>query len=141
MKLTIYGAPRTKKNHGYVAVTTDKLGRKRRTHQPSKAWQKWAKTAVIETSTEDRDVFGVSWGAIQISVPVNCCAIFYCDRKSRTGKPISDAVGHYQGLADLLERRGIVADDCWIVSWDGSRVRYDKDNPRVEVELVPVEES
>lgn len=129
MKLTIYGAPRTKKNHGYVAVTTDKLGRKRRTHQPSVAWKRWAKTATISTEVE----FGPDRCAT-IICPVNCCAIFYRDRN------VGDAVGYYQGLADLLEKRGIVANDKFITQWDGSRLRKDKDNPRVEVELVPVEE-
>lgn len=121
MKLTIYGAPRTKKNHGFVA----KVGG-RRLHMPSKAWQIWMKTAEIVYAG------GV---AGPITTPVNCCAIFY--RHALVG----DAVGYYQGLADLLEKRDVVADDRFIISWDGSELRKDKDNPRVDVELTPVEES
>ena len=127
MKLTIYGAPRTKKNHGYVAVAGG-----RKFHMPSKAWQKWEKTAEVFYGGHR---LGPHAWPYPIDSPVNCCAFFYRDRNT------GDAVGYYQGLADLLQKRGIVANDKWIVSWDGSRLRKDKDNPRVEVELVPVEES
>ncbi len=127
MKLTIYGAPRTKKNHGYTAKVRGRDGRTRRYHMPSAAWQKWAKTASIE----GWDPVPAMW---TIAHPINCQAIFYRDATR------GDAVGYYQGLADLLEQRGVVADDRWIVSWDGSRLDKDKDNPRVEVELVSVED-
>jgi hypothetical protein len=47
-------------------------------------------------------------------------------------------VGYYQGLADLLESRGILANDKHIVSWDGSRLLKDAARPRVELILTPV---
>lgn len=49
-----------------------------------------------------------------------------------------DLVGYLQGLADLLEKRGVVANDKWIQSWDGSRLAKDKANPRVELTLTPL---
>jgi hypothetical protein len=49
-----------------------------------------------------------------------------------------DAVGYYQGLADLLEKRGVVANDRLIMSWDGSRLLKDSANPRVELTLEEV---
>lgn len=108
---------------------------------PSKQWRNWVK----ETS------FG--WIApypwIPIREPVNCMAIFYRQ------KNIGDAVGFYQALADLLEicqdckqkkrkcqcyqfGARVLDDDKWIVSWDGSRLSKDKDNPRIEVLLTDV---
>ena len=95
---------------------------------PSKAWSKWLKNAVIVSSAPTR-----AYPEIQpIAYPVNCRAIFYRDRRD------GDAVGYYQGLADLLEKRGVDEDDKWSVSWDGSRLDCDRDRPRVEVELEPL---
>jgi len=61
--------------------------------------------------------------------PVNVGAIFY--RQTACG----DAVGYYQALADWLEGAGVVENDRWITSWDGSRMRKDSANPRVDVEI------
>ena len=107
IRLTVTGAPRTKKNSGRIDT--------RRGYPiifPSKAWEKWLKTAVIVSGSPDSPLSFHS----EIAYPVNCRAIFYRDRR------IGDAVGYYQGLADLLEKRGVVKDDKWIVSWDGSRL-------------------
>jgi hypothetical protein len=109
VRFTIMGSPRTKKNHGWRT----KHGK----HMPSKAWAKWAAWAELDGAP-----FGILWD-------VNCKALFYRDAKR------GDAVGFYQGLADLLEKRGVVVNDKQLVSWDGSRLLKDKDNPRVEVEL------
>ena len=65
-----------------------------------------------------------------IAASVSCSAIFYRDADR------GDLVGYMQGLADLLEKRGILKNDRQIVSWDGSRLALDRDNPRVEVLLV-----
>ena len=75
--------------------------------------------------------------------PYNCKAIFYRSRR------IGDAVGYYQGLADLLQDKNlstmrgvtlnVLTDDKWIQTWDGSRLEIDREKPRVEVELTPME--
>lgn len=64
--------------------------------------------------------------------PLNCAAIFYRDAER------GDAVGYYQALADILQKAGVVADDKWIVCWDGSRLKKDSKNPRVEVTITEV---
>ena len=69
---------------------------------------------------------------IVIYISPSCAALFY--RQKRIG----DANGYYQGLADALEAAGVLADDKWIVQWDGSRLRKDKDRPRIEVTLTAV---
>lgn len=113
LSLTILGAPRTKKNHGSVIQRG-----KRRYHIPSAAWTKWVHAA---------GVVPVGLGCIKRDV--NCRALFYRDALR------GDAVGYYQGLADFLENRGLVLNDKLIVSWDGSRLLLDRENPRVEVTL------
>ena len=82
---------------------------------PSKAWKKWLKNAVIVSSAPTRAYPGIH----PVGYPVNCRALFYRDRR------IGDAVGYYQGLADLLEKRGVVEDDKWIVclGWVPARGR------------------
>jgi Holliday junction resolvase RusA-like endonuclease len=117
--LTVHGAPRTKKNHGSVIQRGN-----RRFHIPSAAWTNWATDAPL--------TYRYATHAPPIGVNVNCRALFYRDALR------GDAVGFYQGLADLLEKRGIVTDDKVIVSWDGSRLLKDADRPRVEVQLEEV---
>ena len=72
---------------------------------------------------------GLGWG---LSQPVNCAAVFYRDAHR------GDAVGYYQALGDALEAAGVVSNDKWLVSWDGSRLRKDADRPRICVVLIPV---
>lgn len=121
LRFTVHGAPRTKKNHGRLV----RPGRGRRTVLlPSKPWETWAKTARLE---------GLRGPLPRLAVPLNCRALFYRDAAR------GDAVGFMQGLADLLQKRGVVADDKWLVAWDGSRLLLDRQHPRVEVELASAE--
>lgn len=116
LRLVVPGAPRTKKNHGSVIV---QQGRPK--HIPSDPWMRWRDGAMermrVPGMLPDR--------------PYNVAALFY--RDSDTG----DAVGYYQGLADLLQEAGVVSDDKWLVSWDGSRLRKDAAQPRVELVIAP----
>jgi hypothetical protein len=124
LRLVVFGKPRTKKNHGTVVQRG-----KHRFHIPSAAWTEWVRTANIEVADP-----GDADAHLPVEVPVNCRAIFYRDAHR------GDAVGYYQGLADLLEKRKIVVNDVLIVSWDGSRLAKDADRPRVEIELTPAKD-
>jgi hypothetical protein len=64
--------------------------------------------------------------------PYNCAAIFYRDANR------GDAVGYYQGLADVLEKAQVITNDKFITQWDGSRLLVDRENPRVELVLTEV---
>lgn len=117
---------RTKKNHGSVI----KRGT-RKFHIPSEAYTTmegkivaWAQTAL--TMNHGKAIFA---RCLHFAQPLNCAAIFYRDANR------GDANGYYQGLADALEAAGVVADDKWIVQWDGSRLRKDAQRPRIEVTL------
>lgn len=70
-----------------------------------------------------------------INEPVNIRAYFY-----RSTRKIVDLTNLQECLHDVLVDARILADDSCriIVSTDGSRVRYDKDNPRTEVVISPL---
>lgn len=123
--LLISGAPRTKKNHGRVI----QRGR-RRFHIPSDAWTMWSRLGALELAQilrRESRMFPIAK-----SVNLNCRALFYRDAL------MGDAVGYYQGLADLLQYAGVLEDDVSLVSWDGSRLLKDADRPRVELLLTVI---
>ena len=69
-----------------------------------------------------------------INVPVNVCCLIYRSDNRRT-----DLVNHLNTACDVLVKSGILADDNSriIASMNGSKVLYDKDNPRVEIYISP----
>lgn len=125
LRLTILGIPRTKKNS--ARIVRGRTGRP--CPLPSAAWCKWCDSV----SPPIRSALARA-GVAPISHPVNCRAIFYRDANR------GDAVGYYQGLADVLEKAGVVTNDVCITTWDGSRLRKDAANPRVELELTPAKD-
>lgn len=88
---------------------------------PSKAFTEYQKAAGI---------FLGEWRDKKISVPIEMKCLFYRQTRHRVDltnllSAIDDVLVHYNVLAD---------DNCRIiVSHDGSRVLYDKANPRTEV--------
>jgi len=98
-------------------------------HVPSEAWERWRDSIVFWRDPVMFHRSDLRSHLDPIKEPVNCAAIFYRDALR------GDAVGYYQGLADVLEYYRIVEDDRFIVSWDGSRLEKDAKNPRVEVTL------
>jgi len=116
MTFVLKGAPRTKKNHGRIF---------RGRMFPSAAFAEWNKLiqpqlAIARAQAKE---------PLPITRPVNVRALFY--RERLTG----DACNFYQALADALQEGGIVEDDKLIVSWDGSRLLKDAENPRIIVNL------
>lgn len=125
--LVIPGAPRTKKTHSRVVRAGYGRGGKIRVI-PSEQWCAWAEAATLELAKIKRRMPV----AFPLRQDFNCTALFYRDANR------GDAVGYYQGLADLLQEAKVLADDVQIVHWDGSRLLKDADNPRVEVTLTPI---
>jgi Holliday junction resolvase RusA-like endonuclease len=72
-----------------------------------------------------------------ISEPVTVKCVFFTKTHRRVDKANLEAAVH-----DILVKYGILADDNRdiIASTDGSRVFYDRDNPRVEITITPLEE-
>ena len=121
IRFTIYGAPRTLKNHGWRTKSGKQM--------PSHSFAEWNKQAQMQLAVKRSGRDGLRMWTTE----VNCRSLFF--RDANTG----DAVGYYQALADALEEGLIVANDRLIVSWDGSRLLKDAAHPRIEVELTPAD--
>ena len=69
-----------------------------------------------------------------IDFPVNVKCEFYMPTRRRCDLTNLEAAIH-----DILVDYGVLADDCRdiIASTEGSRVWYDKERPRVEIEITP----
>ena len=69
-----------------------------------------------------------------IDYPVQVKCLFYMPTRRRV-----DLTNLLEAIDDILVRYGILEDDHSriIVSHDGSRVLYDKENPRTEVSITP----
>ena len=67
-----------------------------------------------------------------IDYPVNIRYTFYREKKIRV-----DLTNLLESLDDILQEGGAITDDSWKVvgGHDGSRIEFDKQNPRVEVEI------
>ena len=74
--------------------------------------------------------------SLGIDQPVNVAAKFYMPTRRRV-----DLTNLNEALHDILVHYGVLSDDNAkiIVSTDGSRVYWDKDNPRTEVIITAVE--
>lgn len=70
-------------------------------------------------------------------IPVNVKCVYYMNAKRRV-----DLTNLLEATDDILVKGGVLADDnCTIlVSHDGSCVKYDKENPRVEIEITERED-
>jgi hypothetical protein len=114
--------PRTKKNSQRVL----RMGKFNKI-VPSSAWIEWRNEcrAYVATKPELK---------LLLSRPMNCRALIYRDRET------GDASGYYDGIGDVLEEIGVVLNDKYITQWDGSRLRKDPVNPRVEIVLTVLKE-
>ena len=119
--MVIVGAPRTKKTSNRVvrAGSFTKV-------LPSEAFTRWEAMAVPQMR--------IAWAGRQpVTYPVNVRAVFYRDANR------GDLIGYMQALADALETAGVLENDKYVLSWDGSRLRVDRERPRVEVEIEAME--
>ena len=118
MKLTILGAPRTKK-------TSQRIVRNKATGRmfvmSSTSSKGWEKSAILQLQAQ--------WKQPAFAEPVNLRAVFY--RERATG----DLSNFLSALCDALERGGVVANDRLICGFDGCRLDKDAANPRVELEV------
>lgn len=121
MRFTVPGNPRTKKN-SQIVVNHVPI--------PSKAYRDYAR---------DTAVWWKHQAAVlrrPIDYPVNVCCVYYMQTRRRV-----DMVNLLEASLDIMVQYGILQDDnCSIVAGhDGSRVLYDKDNPRVEITITRIE--
>ena len=118
MKLTILGNPITKKNHQQIV----KIGTRHSLIQ-SKQYRQYENDCLWQIPGSAK---------ILISEPVNVKCIYYMQTRHRV-----DLVNLLEATNDILVKAGVLDDDNSkiVVSHDGSRVMWDKNNPRVEIEI------
>ena len=112
--------PITKKNNSRIIYNRKK---KRYMIIPSEAYEKYEKAC--EPYIPDT----------HIDYPVNIKATYY-----RATKHNVDLCNLHEALHDVLVKYGCIEDDNYtiLVSTDGSRVEFDKENPRTEVEITKI---
>lgn len=119
LRFTIPGCPVTKKN-------SQKIARNRKTGtvfiRPSDAFEDYQKIC--------GNYIPHQWEMLE--GPFNLCCVYYMPTRRRV-----DLCNLLGATCDVLVHYGVIKDDNSgvVVSHDGSRVRYDKGNPRVEVEM------
>lgn len=122
MKINIPLCPRTKKNHQRIAT---KGGR----HfvLPSSQYEEYEQSAL--------------WYIRSPQKPINCPVCVKCLFYMETHRRV-DLVNLQEAILDILVKAGVLADDNSniVASMDGSRVLYDKEHPRTEIEIERIEE-
>lgn len=127
MKLTLYMRPRTKKNSMRIGrMGFGGRGRPILIQSPQ----------YIDFENEALKLIppGAKLG---IREPVNVREVFYMDTLRRV-----DASNLQAAIDDILVKAGVLADDNRdvIAAHDGSRVYLDRQNPRIEITITPLNE-
>lgn len=119
-KIVIPGNPATKKNSSEIYVNNG-----RRFVMPSQRFRDYQDMALW---------FVPQYG---IDVPVNIKCLYYRQTKARV-----DLVNLLEATDDILQVGGAITNDDWrvVAGHDGSRVLFDKENPRVEITITTMEE-
>lgn len=123
MKFTIPLTPISKKNSQQIAIN-------RATGKPfimpSKKYKEYEQMAAWYIPRNKH-----------INKPVNVKCLFYMPTRRRC-----DLTNMLEAIDDVMVKCGLLADDNFTVieAHDGSRVLYDKENPRTEVEITYIKE-
>ena len=116
IKFTVPLVPISKKNSQQI-MTNRATGRP--FIMPSKKYKDYEKAAAVFIP---KGVF--------INAPVNVKCLFYMPTRRKC-----DLTNLLEAIDDVMVKTGLLADDDYTIieSHDGSRVLYDKENPRTEV--------
>ena len=123
MKMVIYGNPATKKNSMQIYKNS-------KTGQPfltqSKRYKDYARDCAMQITGKYKQ---------EIDYPINLKCVYYRKTKHRV-----DLTNLLAATCDILTDCGVIADDNYkiVKSHDGSRIDFDRDNPRVEIEIMEV---
>ena len=123
MKITIKRNPITKKNHSRIIKAGNRL-----MLIPSKQYKAYESDFVVQCI--DLGVYGKN-----LSKRLNIACIYYMQTRRKV-----DLTNLLSATMDCLVKAKVIEDDnCKIAySHDGSRVFYDKENPRVEITITEV---
>ena len=127
MHLTLYGNPVTKKNSQRILYKFTKFGRKTPFIAPSKAYGDYETDCLRQIKRPHSP----------ISARVNVRCVYYMKTARRV-----DLANLIEATTDILVKARVLEDDNSkiVASHDGSRVDYDKQNPRVEIWIEEMEE-
>lgn len=122
LKIVIEGCPVTKKNHSNVVLIKG-----RPIVLPSKPYQAYEKHCKQFMPTLDKP----------IDYPINLKCTYYMETKRKC-----DITNLLQATCDILTKYKVLDDDNYTIvsSVDGTNVQYDKENPRVEIEITKKED-
>lgn len=123
--LTLYGNPATKKNSMQIYKNM-KTGQSFLSQ--SARYKEYAKDCGRQITGKYKK---------EIDYPINLKCVYYRKTKHRV-----DLTNLLAATCDILTDYGVIADDNYkiVKSHDGSRVLFDKDRPRVEIEIKRIEE-
>lgn len=120
MKIVIPINPVTKKNHGQIIMLKG-----RPIMLPSKPYVEYEKKCkqYIPNLRQPKPYF---------NTPINLKVTYYIETRRKC-----DLTNLLQATCDILVKYGVLSDDNYsiVASVDGSRVYYDKENPRTEIEI------
>lgn len=121
IRFVVQGQPATKKNSGRIVIAGNcpKL-------IPSKTFKDYEDVFLWQVPADAKR---------RLNLPHTMKCIYYMGTRRRV-----DLNNLLAATADLLVKAGVLEDDnsSIVYSLDGSRVLYDKANPRVEIELIPM---
>lgn len=127
LTFTLFSDPRTKKN-SRRHITVKRPGNSSYIMPlPSKQFAEYEADCLRQITGQYR---------LRISKPVNIKAVYFMQARRTV-----DLVNLLEGTCDILRDAGVVSDDNRniIASHDGSRVYWDKKNPRVEITITDAE--
>lgn len=123
IKFTVQLTPISKKNSQQI-MTNRATGKP--FIMPSKKYKQYEKDAAYFIPKN-----------IYINAPVNIKCLFYMPTR-RT----CDLTNMLEAIDDIMVRTGLLSDDNFniVAGHDGSRILYDKENPRTEVYITPMQD-
>lgn len=118
MTIVFRGDPRTKKNSMRLIRAGARI-----MALPSAAYQDYETDCLAQLTGDKRK---------GINCPVNIRCVYYM----RTHRRV-DLCNLIEATCDILTKGGVIVDDnsSIVAGHDGSRVTYDKNDPRVEIEI------
>ena len=124
IEFTIPLSPITKKNHQQI-VNNPKTGKP--FVIPSRQYKEYEKNAMWFIPRPSKPIVET----------VNIKCLFFLPTKRK-----GDLTNYLEAIDDVMVKCGLLEDDNYTIiqSHDGSRVLYDKENPRTEVLITSVEE-
>lgn len=123
LNFTIPIAPISKKNSQRIMINS-RTGKP--FIMPSAAYKDYEREAALHIPR-----------SVQINKPVNIKCLFYLPTRRKC-----DLTNLLEAIDDVLVKVGLLSDDNYTVvaAHDGSRVYYDKDNPRTVIYITEIEE-